>query len=599
MTTLGDDLYCKRLYIDGKEFPSGEHEQQGLFDVLSVSSDANQLPITNTGTITTAAASATVVARQADLKADVVETRFVNANNVNALEMRCNDLRAPTVGTVIGNLDVLCRNIESTGTIKYAAFDPPLSTTESYDFTYYQPQSEQVFTSDNQDFKLIAVGAYIDFTPPSTSASTDNWLITCDFFVEECQNANDVLFAYLFQTQVGGAWSPAVSGPDYYTPSNAVNTTPVYINAKGSSASAPIKGMQHIPMLISGLTGGTTYRITPAINTSLTTNKGYITVKTGGLSSAPAFPQIQITIKTLPSNSRIDLTDSTLPPPVTLPTPLIEYTMDSNLQPTIDNTKVDYTTSTFGGTIDATNVSQRFQLVRNAGTDNFTTVGGKSAMEVIAQRYQIGSTTDTTLELFDQDASQNMWNDSTVNLHTKDFTFSIWVYITAWGSGGSSDMAVVSSYGSKLFEFFAIGYDQRPVLWYYSGGSPVSYMVYKMDKQLSLNTWHNIVFSIDENTFLYTTNELILTGYVDGVKYNSYLTPGTIFDTHYRAVDHSYYAPKPTHDANGAGSHNVHIGSRYPSQDTLTHSLYLRDMKFYQGVLTDAQVQKVYTDHLL
>ena len=113
MTTYGDFMYVgKQLFVNGKEVSGGNSGDQNLAEVLAVGGDANQLPIFNTGTITTAAAPESVAAKQADIKADVVETRFVNSSFMNTIE---------ATATTISATD-----ITSSGTLNWNAFNPPL-----------------------------------------------------------------------------------------------------------------------------------------------------------------------------------------------------------------------------------------------------------------------------------------------------------------------------------------------------------------------------------------------------------------------------------------------------------------------------------------
>jgi len=135
MTTFGDDLYCKRLYVDGKLIP-GEGETQGLADVLTVSGDAGTLPIFNASKITTTAAQDSVQALDGDLNADQVDCNIMNAfsavvtpecsaTNVNATNLFGQLL---TTQTNLPATAINCIDIVSSGTISYAAFNPPLSS---------------------------------------------------------------------------------------------------------------------------------------------------------------------------------------------------------------------------------------------------------------------------------------------------------------------------------------------------------------------------------------------------------------------------------------------------------------------------------------
>jgi hypothetical protein len=124
MTSYGETLYVDQLFVDGKEVKGTPGGFQTLEETLTAGDDANGLDINNVGTLTTQAAGPGVLAKQSDIKADVIETRFVNSSFCNTIELRANDLQAiaPAV------LDITCQNLTSTGTISYTTFDPPLSS---------------------------------------------------------------------------------------------------------------------------------------------------------------------------------------------------------------------------------------------------------------------------------------------------------------------------------------------------------------------------------------------------------------------------------------------------------------------------------------
>lgn len=124
MTSYGDTLYVeKQLFVAGKEVKGTPGGFQTLEETLTAGDDANGLDLNNVGTLTTSAAGPGVLAKQSDIKADVIETRFVNSSYCNTTELKANDLRADT-----GVLDITCQNLTSTGTISYTAFNPPLSS---------------------------------------------------------------------------------------------------------------------------------------------------------------------------------------------------------------------------------------------------------------------------------------------------------------------------------------------------------------------------------------------------------------------------------------------------------------------------------------
>jgi len=278
-------------------------------------------------------------------------------------------------------------------------------------------------------------------------------------------------------------------------------------------------------------------------------------------------------------------------------TPLISYPFSSSTLPTIDTTKVDFTIASFGSAIDATNIASRFDAEILSGTTTYSTIGGKTALSIDSQYYAVGNTAGgvTAAELFDKDTGTNMWTNN-INLHTQNHSFSIWVYFSSYGGTNNLgfESPIVSLSSNRNFEYLCIDSDGRLFLWYHSGGSP-GYRIYKMNTQLSTNTWYNVVFTFEPNSS--DTTKWRVRGYVNGTTYGSYHTVGSAISTggdgqHLIAFDNNADIVKPSTDSSTTA--NLIIGSRYPTFDGLPHTVSIKDLNFYGSTMTQAEITSLY-----
>lgn len=297
-------------------------------------------------------------------------------------------------------------------------------------------------------------------------------------------------------------------------------------------------------------------------------------------------------------------------------TKLISWQLLSGLIPTIDTTKVDFTTSTLiTDSVDETNIQARYDADVRIGTPSYEYVNGKTGL-----KFDSGFSTlvgynpnkpQIADELFDKDTSEKIWTGD-IDIHSTSHTFSCCVYPVSFDetsaefqnpytSGAFEGNKIVSLYASHIVHYLEIDKNGRPALMYYAGGSP-GYRYYVMDTQLQLNTWHNIVWTFTPSSSNPDTHWRIK-GYVDGICYGSYLNVGTTYAIHYLAIS-------PDDDVE-----NFHYDARdvpgYSSQTYLafgvqfsdgagqnTHTLYLKDVSFYSGAMSDTQVNEHYNEFI-
>ena len=313
--------------------------------------------------------------------------------------------------------------------------------------------------------------------------------------------------------------------------------------------------------------------------------------------------------KKIAANGKICIkdTNSTSSSSSTNITALLKYALTSDTSASLDTSKINFSLASLGGSYDANNINSRYSADKQAGTEVFETVGGKTALKFDDNYYAISYNNPVSAdELFDKDSDEKIWNDP-IDLHNTSHTFSTWVYVTEFNndftitnpSSEENDMfdPVVSLYGTKLAEYLSIGRDRRPQMWYQAASSSPYYNRYKMDIQLNTNTWYNIVWTFERQTS--DTSKFRIKGYVNGTFYESYYTENSIFSTHYKNigpnndVDDFYYDAR---DVPGfTGQSYLILGSRYPTSDTCNHIFYMKDVSFFTGSLSVSEVQSIHT----
>ena len=173
-------------------------------------------------------------------------------------------------------------------------------------------------------------------------------------------------------------------------------------------------------------------------------------------------------------------------------TPGIQWSFNNTLAPTIDDTQIDYNTTSLVNASVSTNsalVTRHTMTTAGAASTQYATKGGHTALRIGSSYAHILPKAQHEEVLYGVDGS-NMWKGSK-NMFMGEWTVEIDVYFD--GSVPTSTGTLLGYYISGSNEFIQVA-GSRFVdgFWYTEGGSTPNQAEYHMDKDLSADTWYNV-----------------------------------------------------------------------------------------------------------
>jgi hypothetical protein len=259
-------------------------------------------------------------------------------------------------------------------------------------------------------------------------------------------------------------------------------------------------------------------------------------------------------------------------------TPGIQWSFNNTLAPTIDDTQIDYnTTSLVNASVSTNSALVTRHTISNIGTTQYATKGGHTALRIGASyAHYLGKAQH--IEVLDGTDGSNMWKDSK-NMFMSEWTVEISVYFD--GSVPTSTGTILGYYASGANEILQIAGSRFVAgFWYTEGGTTPNQAEYHMDKTLSANTWYdvkivNIPYGSGWKMKCYINDE-----FVEGYDIGNGIKIGSSTENSVR-----------TRDTLGHVDENeswMMIGRRYGDITNSPVECYIRNLKFYPGNIVES-----------
>jgi alpha-tubulin suppressor-like RCC1 family protein len=259
-------------------------------------------------------------------------------------------------------------------------------------------------------------------------------------------------------------------------------------------------------------------------------------------------------------------------------TPGIQWSFNNTLAPTIDDTQIDYnTTSLVNASVSTNSALVTRHTISNIGTTQYATKGGHTALRIGASyAHYLGKAQH--IEVLDGTDGSNMWKDSK-NMFMSEWTVEISVYFD--GSVPTSTGTILGYYASGANEILQIiGSRFVAGFWYTEGGTTPNQAEYHMDKTLSANTWYdvkivNIPYGSGWKMKCYINDE-----FVEGYDIGNGIKIGSTTENSVRTRD--------TLDHVDENESWMMIGRRYGDITNSPVECYIRNLKFYPGNIVES-----------
>jgi hypothetical protein len=263
-------------------------------------------------------------------------------------------------------------------------------------------------------------------------------------------------------------------------------------------------------------------------------------------------------------------------------TPGIQWSFNNTLAPTIDDTQIDYNTTSLVNASVSTNsalVTRHTMTTAGAASTQYATKGGHTALRIGSSYAHILPKAQHEEVLYGVDGS-NMWKGSK-NMFMGEWTVEIDVYFD--GSVPTSTGTLLGYYISGANEFIQVAGSRFVAgFWYTEGGSTPNQADYHMDKDLSADTWYNVKIVNIPSGSGWKMRCYINGEFVEGYDAGNGIKIDSTTENSVRSRD--------VYGHNNQSSSDMILGRRYSPSANVSNSpveCYVRNLKFYPGSLVE------------